>query len=355
MLTFVGEVRLIDFGIARGSADPSLTMAGTLVGRRSYTAPELFRGATADRRADTYSLGVVLWELLTGRPLVEGEDGAVPRPSSLLGPAAVPLELDAVTMKAIAPRPEDRYQSGEELQGALGDFLPSSFLGEAAVAQFLAGCYDVETLRRHLDEAITEGKALLVPEPPPVLAARPPARGRRAPAVAGALLALGVVAAAGLALRPPEKPRVTAAPPSAPVAVPAAPSAPPVVAVAPAVVAAPPASPTPRQPAKPAPRPRATGAGVDALLSDAHDSLQLGELGGAERAARQAMKEGTPAQKARAHAIVGQVLVLGGRSNDAAAEFEEALRLDRSNRTAAQALARLQGRALPKRGRAVER
>lgn len=353
MLTFGGEVRLIDFGIARGSADPSLTMAGTLVGRRSYTAPELFRGSTADRRADTYSLGVVLWELLTGRPFFEEKDGSVPRPSSLLGPAAVPLELDAVTMKAIAPRPEERYQSGEELQGALGDFLPSSFLGEAAVAEFLAGCYDVETLRRHLDEAITHGKTLLVAEPSRgIPVPSPPPRGRRGAVVASVVAALGVAVAAGLVMRPREAPPAAPSAP-APVAVSPPPAAAPPVIVA---VAPPPAAvqPAPKAPVKAAPRGRAPGAGVDALLTDAHDSLQLGELGAAERAARQAMKEGTPAQQARAHAIVGQVLVLGGRAKDAAAQFEEALRLDRSNRPAAQALARLQGRTAPKppKGRA---
>jgi serine/threonine-protein kinase len=356
MLTFGGEVRLIDFGIARGSADPSLTMAGTLVGRRSYTAPELFRGATADRRADTYSLGVVLWELLTGRPFFEEKDGSVPRPSSLLGPAAVPLELDAVTMKAIAPRPEERYQSGEELQGALGDFLPSSFLGEAAVAEFLAGCYDVETLRRHLDEAITQGKTMLVAEPSrPIPVAIPSPRNRHGAALVGLLAAVGTAVVVVLATQPRETPPAT--PPAVAVAPPPAPAAaPPVIVAVPPPVA--PAAPEPaaKPPVKAPARVRATpGAGVDALLTDAHDSLQLGELGAAERAARQAMKDGTPAQQARAHAIVGQVLVLGGRTKDATVQFEEALRLDRSNRAASQALARLQGRAATRTGKAVER
>jgi tRNA A-37 threonylcarbamoyl transferase component Bud32 len=370
MLTFSGEVRLIDFGIARGSADPALTMAGTLVGKESYIAPELFRGATADRRADTYSLGVVLWELLAGGNFWTGES-SVPPPSSLLGPAAVPRELDAVAMKAIAPQPDERYQSGDDLHGALGDFLPSTFVGDAAVAEFLAGCYDVETLRRHQAEAIAEGKTLLESESAPTPEAPPaPSRGRHAPLIAAALGAVAVVTASAFLWPPGRKEAVQSqpAPIAAPVAQAAAPvaSAPPQppVAAAPtptttiAKVEAPRAAEAPAAPdeAKPTPRVRARagGAAVDALLTEAHDSLQIGELAGAEREARHAMKEGTPVQKARAHAIVGQVFVLGGRSKDAEAEFAEAVRLDPSNKTANEALARLQGRSLTKRSR-VER
>jgi tRNA A-37 threonylcarbamoyl transferase component Bud32 len=356
MLTFAGEVKLIDFGIARGPADPSLTMVGTLVGKQSYTAPELFRGATADRRADTYSLGVVLWELLAGGAFWVSDDGSVPPPSSLLAPVSIPLELDAVALKAVAPRPEDRYQSGEELQSALGDFLPSGFVGETAVAEFLASCYDVETLRRHQAEAIDEGKSLLEREPSREVIPPPAklARSLRVPLLAVTIGAVGVAIAAAI-LWPPSQPAVQAhpqvtAPPRA-VAV----AAPPAPAVA---VAPPPAAPAPApaiaEPPKATPRPRArvSSASVDALLTDAHDSLQIGELAGAERGARQAMKDGTPSQKARAHAIVGQVFILGGRAKEAEAELEQAVRLDPSNRAAGDALARLQGRTVTKRSRA---
>ena len=369
MLTFGGEVRLIDFGIARAPTDPSITQAGLVVGKQSYIAPELFRGQIADRRADTYSLGVVLWELLAGQPFGGIERHDVPRPSSIAGPASVPLELDAVALKALATRPEDRYQTGEEFQRALGPFLPAGFVGEAAVADFLRSCYDVDTLRRHLAEAIAEGKSLLesrpgqrAPEP------SPPTRRGRAPLVVAALAVTGIVIGGALVLSPRRQdaevaPVGTHAIARQPVAAPS--SAPTAIAHAPEPTAVPgleaertasiPAIPEPTRLASRAHARAAASAvdapAVDALLSDAHDSLQIGELAGAERDARQAIKDGSLAQKARAHAIVGQVFVLRERSKEAEAEFGQAVRLDPSNKAAGEALARIQGRTMTNRER----
>jgi hypothetical protein len=354
MLTFAGEVRLIDFGIARGVGDPSLTQAGVLIGKQSYMAPELFRGQTADRRADTYSLGVVLWELLSGQPFSGSEKRNVPRPSSLVGPASVPLELDAVAVKALAARPEDRYQTGEELQRALGSFLPSGFVGETAVAEFMRSCYDVETLRRHLAEDVAEGKPLLEARTEQrASVTTQPLRRTRAPLVAAGLVAAAavVVGALALVLRSRELAApATAAPRIEALPVPNVPQIPEVIArepphTVPAETKAAIAPPAPIAPgaARPALRARARGtsSAVDALLDDAHDSLQIGELAGAERDARQAIKEGTPVQKARAHTIIGQVFVLRSQPKNAEAEFEQAIHLDPSNKTAGQALTAL--------------
>jgi serine/threonine protein kinase len=74
MLTFAGEVRLLDFGIARIASDPRLTRPGWSVGREAYAAPEVVAGGAGDPRSDVFSLGVLLWQLLSRRPPpVKGE------------------------------------------------------------------------------------------------------------------------------------------------------------------------------------------------------------------------------------------------------------------------------------------
>lgn len=222
MLTFSGEVRLIDFGIARAPTDPSLTQEGLVIGKRSYTAPELLRGEVADRRADTYSLGVVLWELLAGRPFGLTAAAGAPAPSIIAEFEGIPPELDAVALKALAERPEGRFQTGEEFQRALGPFLPTAFVGEMAVSEFIGRCYDVETERHHLAEALQEGKALLESSSARNLStpsARPSTTKERsrAPVVIGVALLFGL--ATGLASWVRHRPSVG---PSVPVASPLA-------------------------------------------------------------------------------------------------------------------------------------
>lgn len=360
MLTFAGEVKLIDFGIARGLTDPSLTQAGLVVGKQSYVAPELFRGQTADRRADTYSLGVVLWELLAGQPFAGNDRGNVPRPSSIAGPASVPIELDAVVLKALAAHPDDRFQTCEELQRALGPFLPSGFVAETAVADFMRSCYDVETLRRHLAEAVSEAKGLLESSPgrPAPEVSKPRSRGRTSIVLGIGLAGLAIAGAFALTTRRHELPAAPAEAHVAPPVEKSPPAAPPTIAHEPLPPAAPdvdvenvaaaPAATTAKRPMHT--RAKVGGPAVEALLSDAFDSLQMGELSGAERDARQAIKEGSPSQKARAHAIAGQVAVLRGQSKEAEAEFQQAVRLDPSNKMAGDALARLQGQSSTKGG-----
>ena len=77
MLPGTGEVKLIDFGLARSTVDGTVTSLGMIVGRRSYMAPEVWAGERPDRRADIYSLGAVLWELLALKRLEELRRGAL--------------------------------------------------------------------------------------------------------------------------------------------------------------------------------------------------------------------------------------------------------------------------------------
>jgi serine/threonine-protein kinase len=126
-VTFEGQVKVLDFGIAK-SADSSLeTKTGVLKGRVAYMAPEQAWGQKVDRRADVYSAGVMLWEAAAGRRLWPGMNEVeilarllketVP-PLSVVRPD-VPEDLEAICERALARRPEDRYESAAELLGDL--------------------------------------------------------------------------------------------------------------------------------------------------------------------------------------------------------------------------------------------
>jgi serine/threonine-protein kinase len=125
LISFDGAVKLTDFGIAK--AGNKLTSPGMLKGKFAYMAPEQSRGENVDVRTDVFALGIVLWEMLTGGRLFDGEtELAVLRavqqstvtPPSRLNPD-VPGELNAVVMKALERDSEARYQTAGELERAL--------------------------------------------------------------------------------------------------------------------------------------------------------------------------------------------------------------------------------------------
>lgn len=123
-----GVVKIADFGISRGSDTPTITTSGKFMGTVYYAAPEQVEsGHTVDVRADLYSLGVVLFELLAGRPPYMGEQAidiimkhrSAPIPSIFQFRSDVPAELDAFFQKALAKSPGARYQTPEEFIEAL--------------------------------------------------------------------------------------------------------------------------------------------------------------------------------------------------------------------------------------------
>ena len=126
MLTPQGQVKVMDFGIARAVADTSSTMTQTaaVIGTAQYLSPEQARGETVDARSDLYSTGCLLYELLTGRPPFVGESPVSvayqhvreqPLPPSSFDPD-IPPEVDAVVLKALAKSREERYQSASEMR-----------------------------------------------------------------------------------------------------------------------------------------------------------------------------------------------------------------------------------------------
>jgi len=129
LISFDGAVKLTDFGIAK--AGNKLTSPGMLKGKFAYMSPEQSRGENVDARTDVFALGIVLWEMLTGGRLFDGDsDLAVLRavqqsaiaPPSRLNPD-VPEELSAVVMKALERNPDARYQTAGELERALVQFV----------------------------------------------------------------------------------------------------------------------------------------------------------------------------------------------------------------------------------------
>jgi serine/threonine-protein kinase len=133
MLTPAGDVKVMDFGIARAVADASSSMTQTaaVVGTAQYLSPEQARGETVDSRSDVYSTGCLLYELLTGRPPFVGESPVAvayqhvreqAAPPSSLDPDLSP-EIDAIVMKALAKRIEDRYQSAGAMRADIERYL----------------------------------------------------------------------------------------------------------------------------------------------------------------------------------------------------------------------------------------
>ncbi len=125
MLTPSGDVKVMDFGIARAISQSTSTMTQTsaVVGTAQYLSPEQARGETVDSRSDIYSTGCLLFELLTGRPPFVGDSPfsvayqhvrEQAEPPSRYNPDVDP-KLDAIVMKALAKRVEDRYQSATEM------------------------------------------------------------------------------------------------------------------------------------------------------------------------------------------------------------------------------------------------
>jgi serine/threonine-protein kinase len=154
LITGTGQVKVADFGIAQASsnadATQNLTQAGAVMGTATYFSPEQAQGLPVDPRSDLYSLGCVLYEMLTARPPFAGDSPVAiaykhvqeqPFPPSTVNPT-VPAALEAIDMKLLQKDPADRYASAEDLRADLRRFLegqPVTALGAAGAAATVAG------------------------------------------------------------------------------------------------------------------------------------------------------------------------------------------------------------------------
>ncbi len=282
-----GTIKIADFGIARVESS-QMTQAGTIMGTPAYMSPEQFMGQTVDNRSDIYSAGAMFYQLLTGERPFDGGRTAImhkvlntepPRPSDLS--VTSPVALDAVVVRAMAKRPEQRFESATAFAQAIRDAMAARVPAAPPPA---ADDGDATMVR---PSARPAPAALPVVAPPVAVppAAQVPAKpgGGRAGLFAGvaavAVLALGAVGyfvfAGG---KPPEAPpsQVAIAPTPAPASAPVIPATP-----APAVPAPTASIPVVTAPAPtPAPSPEALRDAMNAALRNVPCSLASASVEG---------------------------------------------------------------------------
>src|SRR5687767_11874167 len=134
LISYDGEVKIIDFGIAKAAGKAGKTQAGILKGKFGYMSPEQVRGLPLDRRSDIFAVGIVLYELLTGERLFVGESDFSTlekvRNVEIMPPRTynkkVPEELEQIVLKALAKDVDDRYQTAMDLHDDLQSFMYTS-------------------------------------------------------------------------------------------------------------------------------------------------------------------------------------------------------------------------------------
>jgi len=376
MLSFAGEVKLIDFGIAKAVGDAKKSDATTVVGRYTYGAPEIFHGS-ADARSDLYGLAVILWSLLAQRsdpaPFLRDRRGpGNDEQATIESPPApsifnqdVPRGLEAVVGRALSFLPEDRYQSAEELEAEVASFIPLGFDGPGELRAFFRKHAGPEEMAEAVtDDMLARARAMLPDDEPSdvddqadagAVASARPGRSRIA------LLALGFAAVAGVGLsvvhreprRPPSAQPTTRREPPAAVVRPPLPSPAALTGeLAPAIVPATAAAAVPvvtparvrvaRQP-KVLVRPRTAEAGAAPspdpaiLMAAARESYERGDFTTALQLSRQAVRAGAGAEGL---VLVGRVLMVQGDLRGAEGAFSAALERQPSDDRARELLAR---------------
>ncbi len=163
LVSYDGAVKLVDFGVAKAATSTNKTRTGTLKGKIAYMSPEQARGMPLDRRSDVFSLGIVLWEMVTTQRLFRGENdlqtlqliiNEKPKRPTEFQPACSE-ELERIIMKALAQTIDERYQTADELVADLEKLEAAEQLGNssAALGAYMSGLFTPELNAWHQSQA----------------------------------------------------------------------------------------------------------------------------------------------------------------------------------------------------------
>jgi eukaryotic-like serine/threonine-protein kinase len=306
MLTPQGIVKLMDFGIARSGDESTLTMTGTTLGSLGYMSPEQVKGEATDARSDLYSVGISLYEMVTGRrPFRESSDYSImaaqvnqpPTPPIEIKPG-LPPALNEIILLAIAKDPGSRFQSAEAFKNALSRVAPASPQEAGRTVTSISSLPPVTTMPAQTVAASTASATARQPQAIPAASqpsmatnvAPPPSAGHRGLYMAvGGLLVLMVLVAVGMYSRNADARRD-----ASPAAVPAAQDAVPPLQPMPDTAAQPVAEPTAEPVAAPArARAKASPAAPPAIDLNAleHDIDQLSARAGSVNSGLDRLRE----------------------------------------------------------------
>ncbi len=163
LVNYDGQVKVIDFGIAKAAVQSTHTQVGVLKGKFGYMSPEQIRGMIIDQRSDVFAIGTLFWELLTNRRLFRGEnefdtlqkirDPQVEAPSTII--EAIPPEVDTIVLRALAGDRDQRFGWASDLADALDAYLATlavPFTAET-LSQWMATAFEESYLREQQKHA----------------------------------------------------------------------------------------------------------------------------------------------------------------------------------------------------------
>ncbi len=185
LISYEGEVKLIDFGIAKAAGKASKTQQGILKGKFGYMSPEQVRGLPLDRRSDIFAVGIVLYELLTAERLFVGESDFSTlekvRNVEILPPSTynrrIPEELERIVLKALAKDVEDRYQNAIDLHDDLQAFMYTAgeFYARKDLGAWMKRVYDEDIRAEQAKIESYQRLPAVVPPPSPRRSGQVPA------------------------------------------------------------------------------------------------------------------------------------------------------------------------------------